>query len=123
MTSSCTFLVLIKFHELCCDFHGQVHILGEIGTNVPHGRGRPNHQARPALQVQPALTGAADPAPWLVPGPMHFFSCGHNLDERDPPRKRQFDRMDVVRITWINESTCSADQPPQPLFQGNPRRP
>jgi hypothetical protein len=55
MTSSCTFLVLIKFHELCFDFHGQVHILGEIGTNVPHGRGRPNHQARPALQVQPTL--------------------------------------------------------------------
>jgi hypothetical protein len=36
---SCTFLVLIKFHELCCEFHRQVHILREIGTNVPHEQG------------------------------------------------------------------------------------
>jgi hypothetical protein len=56
-------------------------------------------------------------------GLMHLLSRGHNLDERDPLRKRQFDRMDEVWITWINGSTCPADQPPQPSFQGNPRRP
>jgi hypothetical protein len=67
------------------------------------------------------LAGAAGPAPWLVPGPMHHLSREHNLDERDPPRKHQFDRMEEVRITWINGSTCSADQQPQPSFQGNPR--
>jgi hypothetical protein len=45
-----------KFHELCCDFHEQVHILGEIGTNVPHGLGT----AEPPGAVGPA--GAAGPA-------------------------------------------------------------
>jgi hypothetical protein len=59
---SCTFLVLIKFHELCCDFHGQVRILREIGTNVPHGLGtaEPQGTASPADVAGPA--GAAGPA-------------------------------------------------------------
>jgi hypothetical protein len=69
---------------------------------------------RPVLQVQPALPGAAASAPWHVSGPMHLLSSEHNLDERDGPRKRRFDQMDEVRITWINGSTCPADQPPQP---------
>jgi hypothetical protein len=68
-------LVLIKFHELCCEFHRQVHILGEIGTNVPHGLGT----AEPLGTTGPA--GAAGPAPWLLPGPMHLLSREHNLDE------------------------------------------
>jgi hypothetical protein len=54
---------------------------------------------------------------------MHLLSRGHNLDDRDRPRKCRFDRMDDVRITWINGSTCPADQPPQPSFQGNSRHP
>jgi hypothetical protein len=126
---SCTFLVLIRFHELCCDFHGQVHIWGEIGTNMSHKLGTAEPPARAALQmrsssqVRPALPGVAAPAPWLVPSPIHLLSCRHNLDEWDRPRKRQFDRMDEVRITWINGSTYTAVQPPQPSFQSNPRHP
>jgi hypothetical protein len=91
--------------------------LGEIGTNVPHGLGT----AEPPGRVGAA--GAAGPAPWLVRGPMHLLFREHNLDERDPPRKRRFDRMEDVRITWINGSTCPAAQPPQPSFQGDPRHP
>jgi hypothetical protein len=56
---------------------------------------------------------------WSNAPPLHR----HNLDDRDRPRKRQFDRMDEVRITWINGSTCPADQPPQLSFPGNPRHP
>jgi hypothetical protein len=115
-TSLCTFLVIIKFHELGCEFHGQVHIFGVIGTNVPHGLGT----AVPLGTT--SLAGATAPAPWLVPSPMHLLSHGHNLDERDRSRKPRFDRMDEVRITWINGSTCRADRPPQPSFQGNFRR-
>jgi hypothetical protein len=68
------------FHELCCDFYWLVHILGEIGTNMPHGLGT----AEPPGTTSPAgvagLAGAANPATWLVPGPMHLLSCEHNLD-------------------------------------------
>jgi hypothetical protein len=53
----------------------QVHILGEIRTNVQHGRGT----AGPVGAIGPA--GVAAPAPWLVPSPMHLLSRGHNLDE------------------------------------------
>jgi hypothetical protein len=63
-----TFLVLIKFHELFCEFHRQVHILGEIGTNVPHEQGT----AEPPSTADPA--GVSGPAPWLVPGPEHLLS-------------------------------------------------
>jgi hypothetical protein len=73
--------------------------------------------------VRTALPGAAAPAPWHVAGPTHPLSRRHNLDERDRPMKRRFDRMDEVRISWINGSTCPADQPPQASFQGNPRVP
>jgi hypothetical protein len=96
---------------------------------VPHGLGTaaPPGTAGPAgaagLAGVAGSAGAAAPAPWNVSGPMHLLSRGHNLDERDRPRKRRFDRMDEVRITWINGSTCLADQLPQPSFQGNPRRP
>jgi hypothetical protein len=80
---SCTFLVLIKFHELCCEFHRQVHILGEIGTNVPHEQGtaEPPGPAGPAGAA--GLAGVAGPAPWLVPGPEHLLSLEQYLDEHD----------------------------------------
>jgi hypothetical protein len=87
------------------------------------GKARLALQVRPALQVQPALPGAATPTPWHVSSPIHLLSRGQNLNERDRPRKRQFDRMDEVSITWIYGSTCPANQPPQPSFQGNPKRP
>jgi hypothetical protein len=68
--------------------------LGEIGTNMPHGLGKsePPGMAGPAGVA--GLEGAAGHAPWLVPGPMHLLSRGHNLDERDPQRKRRFNRID-----------------------------
>jgi hypothetical protein len=102
---------------------------------VPHGRGTtaPPGTAGPtgavdlvgAVGLAGAIgpAGAAAPTPWLVSGPMHLLSHGHNLDERDRPRKLRFDRLDEVRITWINGSTCPVEQPPQLSFQGNPRRP
>jgi hypothetical protein len=74
---SCTFLVLIKFHEMCCEVHRQVHILGKIGTNVPHEQGT----AEPPGPVSPA--GAASLAPWLVPSPEDFLSHEQYLDEHD----------------------------------------
>jgi hypothetical protein len=74
---SCIFLVLIKFHELCCDFHGQIHILGEIGTNVPHEQGTTG----PAGPAGPA--GAAGHAPWIMPGPEHLLSLEQHLEEHD----------------------------------------
>jgi hypothetical protein len=74
---SCIFLVLIKFHELCCEFHGQVHILGEIGTNVPHEQGT----AEPPGLAGPA--GMVGPAPWLVPSPEHLLSLEQHLEEHD----------------------------------------
>jgi hypothetical protein len=77
-------------------FMGRYTFLGEIGTNVPHGLGT----VAPPGVAGPA--GAAGPTPWLVPSPMHLLSRGHNLDEQDPPRKHQFDRMEEVRITRIN---------------------
>jgi hypothetical protein len=117
MTSLCTFLVPIKFHELCCDFYGLVHIYGENGTHMPHELGTP----APLGMACPA--GAAAPARWHVFSPKHLLSRWHNLDEQDQPRKHRFDRMDGVRITWINGSTFLADQPPQPSFQGHPERP
>jgi hypothetical protein len=97
--------------------------LGEIGTNVPHWLGTAG------LAGAAGLAGVAGPArcghtcPVARTCPIHLLSHRHNLDERDRPRKRRFDRMDEVRITWINGSTCLADQPTQPSFQGNPRRP
>jgi hypothetical protein len=95
---------------------------------------RPHHQARTALQVRPAwqmrpalqarstLPGVAAPTPCHVLGPKHFLPRVHNLDERDWSRKRRFDRMDEVMITWINGSTSSADQLPRPSFQEHPER-
>jgi hypothetical protein len=56
-------------HLLYCAFHRQVHILGEIGTNVPHGIGT----AEPP--------GAVGPAPWHNPSPRHPLSSEHKLDE------------------------------------------
>jgi hypothetical protein len=67
----CTFLVLIKFHELCCDFHRKVHILGEIGTNTTHVLGT----AEPL--------GTTGPAPCRVPSRKHRLVLKHNLDEQD----------------------------------------
>jgi hypothetical protein len=119
---SCTYLVLIKFHELCCEFHRLVHILEEIGSNMPHGLGTAEPPGTTGPVGAAGLAGAAGPTPWHMLSPMHLLSCEHNLDKRDPPRKHWFDRMDEVRITWINGSTCPAVQPPQPS-QGNPRRP
>jgi hypothetical protein len=87
---------------------------------VPHGLGTVAPPGTDGLAGAASLVGAAGPrgaagpALWLVPGPMHLLSRRHNLDKRDQPRKRRFDSMDEVRITWINGSTCSADQPPQP---------
>jgi hypothetical protein len=52
----------------------------------------------------------------------HGLPRVHNLDERHWSRKRRFDRMDEVMITWINGSTSRADQPPQPSFQDHPER-
>jgi hypothetical protein len=43
-------LILIKFHELCCNFYEQVHIYGGNGTNEPH---------EPGTTAQP---GTASPA-------------------------------------------------------------
>jgi hypothetical protein len=73
----------IKFHELCCEFHRQVHILGEIGTNVPHelGTAEPPGLASPARAA--GLAGAAGPAPWLVPSLEHLLSLKQYLDEHD----------------------------------------
>jgi hypothetical protein len=67
--------------------------LGEIGTNMPHALGT----AEPPGTTGP--TGVAGPAPRLVPSPIHLLSHEHNLDERDPPMKHRFDRMEEVRIT------------------------
>jgi hypothetical protein len=90
---------------------------------VPHGLGTaaPPGMASPAGAADPI--GAAAPALWHASSSTHLLSRGHNFDERDRPRKRRFGLMDEVRITWINGSTCPADQRPQPSFQGNPRRP
>jgi hypothetical protein len=68
------------------------------------------------------LASAASPALCHVLAPEHFLPHVHNLDERDLSRKRWFDRMDEVVITWINGSTSSADQPPQLSFQEHPER-
>jgi hypothetical protein len=56
---------------LYCKFHRQLHILGEIGTNVPHEQGT----AEPL--------GPAGPAPWLIPGPENLLSLEQYLDEHD----------------------------------------
>jgi hypothetical protein len=66
------------------------------------------------------MPGATGLAPCHVLGPEHFLPRVHNLDERDLSRKRRFDRMDEVVITWINGSTSLADQLPQPSFQEHP---
>jgi hypothetical protein len=87
----------------------------EQGTDEPPGPVGPVGAAGPV--------GAVDPAPWPVPRPVNLLSCEHHFNERDPPRKRPFDRMEEVRITWTNGSTSPAVQPPQPSFQGNPRCP
>jgi hypothetical protein len=65
-----------------------------LGTAAPPGTAGPAGAAHLAGAV--GLAGEAAPASWKVPGPMHLLSRGHNLDERDPPRKRRFDRMDEV---------------------------
>jgi hypothetical protein len=89
---------------------------------MPHGLGTAEPPGTTGPVGAAGLAGAAGPTPWHILSPMHLLSREHNLDERDPPRKRWFDRMDEVRITWINGSTCLVIQPPQPS-QGNPRRP
>jgi hypothetical protein len=114
---SCTFLVLIKFHELCYDFHRQVNILGEFGTNTPHVL----RTAEPPGPTEPA--DAADRTPWHDSGPKHPHSLEHNLDEHDSLKKCQFDQMVEARITWINGSTFPIAQLPQPSSRGDPRRP
>jgi hypothetical protein len=86
--------------------------LGEIGTNTSHVLGT----AEPPGTTGPA--GAAGPAPWRVPGPKHRLSHEHNLDERYSLRKQWFDQMVESRITWINGSTYSVTQPPQPSSRG-----
>jgi hypothetical protein len=120
---SCTYLILIKLHELRCDFHRQVHILGEIGNNIPHvlGTAEPPGTAGPAGGV--GLVGAACPATWRVPSPKHRLSLEHNLDKRDSLRKHRFDQMVETRITWIHVSNYPVTQPPQSSSRGDPRRP
>jgi hypothetical protein len=61
---------------LCCEFHRQVHILGEIGTNVPHEQGT----AEPPGPTGPA--GAAGPTS-VVPGPKHLISLEQYMDKHD----------------------------------------
>jgi hypothetical protein len=63
MTSFMHIFITKKFHELCSEFHRQVHILREIGTNVPHVQGT-TELPGPAGPV-----GAAGLAPWLMTGP------------------------------------------------------
>jgi hypothetical protein len=82
-TSFMHIFIVIKFHELCCDFYGQVHILGTIGTNMPHGLGTaaPPGRAGPAGAAVPA--GAAALSPWHASSPSHILSRRHNLNEQD----------------------------------------
>jgi hypothetical protein len=91
---------------LCCDFHRQVHILGEIGTNTPHVLGT----AEPPGTTGRA--GAVGPTLWCVLGSKHRLSLEHNLDEQDSQRKCRFDQMVEARMTWINGSTYPVTQPP-----------
>jgi hypothetical protein len=75
--------VLIKFHELCCEFHRQVHILGEIGTYVSHEQGMAEPPGPPGPAGAADLAGAAGPTLCLVPGPEHFLSLDQHLDKHD----------------------------------------
>jgi hypothetical protein len=102
---------------------GMYTFRGEMEPTCHTSHERPHHQAQPALQVRPAwqvrsaLAGAGGPALCHVLGLEHFLHHVHNLDGQDLSRKRHFDRMGEVVITWINASTSPADQPPQPSFQ------
>jgi hypothetical protein len=93
----------------------QVQILEEFDTNTPHVLGT----TEPPGTVGPV--GAGSPASWRVSGLEHPFSLEHNLDERDSLKKCRFDQMVEARITWINGSTYTVTQPPQPSSRGNPR--
>jgi hypothetical protein len=105
---------------LCCEFHRQVHIFGEFGTNTPHvpGTAQPPGPTEPTCAVGPA--GAAGPTWWHDPGLEHPHSLEHNLDECDSLKKRRFDQMVEARFTWINGFTYPIAQPPQQSSKGDP---
>jgi hypothetical protein len=73
----------MKIHELCCEFYIQVHILGEIGTNMPNelDTAEPPVPLGPAGAVGPE--SAAGPTPWLMPSPEHLLYLEQHLDEHD----------------------------------------
>jgi hypothetical protein len=114
MASFMHIVMIDKVPQVVLWFSWVVHILGEIGTNVPHGLGT----AEPPATAGP--TGAAGSALWHDPGPEHLLSRGHNLDEQDQPRKHRFDPKVEARIIG---STCLGVQLPQSSFQGDPRLP
>jgi hypothetical protein len=72
-----------KVPQLCCEFHRKVHIWGEIGINVPHEQGTAEPPGPAGLKGSAGPAGAADHAPWLVPGPEHLLSLEQHLDEHD----------------------------------------
>jgi hypothetical protein len=74
------FLVLIKFHQLCCKFYMQVHIWHTTWVAGQHqpGAASPAGEARPAGAT--GLVGAANPAPRHDSGPGDYHFDEHALD-------------------------------------------
>jgi hypothetical protein len=114
---SCTFLVLIKFHELCCEFYRQVHIFGRISDQhaTCARRGRFTWFGWTCKCGRPCpVTHLWFEAPSLPQA---------HLDEWDSLVKHRFDQRVKVGITWIHGSTYPPDQPSQPSLKSNPRHP
>jgi hypothetical protein len=105
---SCIFLLLIKFHELCCDVYRKVHILGDFRTNAPHvlGTAGPARHNRPCPVVR--LWSRAPPLPRAQLGRARFTE------------ERRFDQRVEARI---NGSTYLIAQLSQPTSRGDPKRP
>jgi hypothetical protein len=79
--------------------------LREFRANTPHVpfTAEPHGPAEPAGADGPA--GAAGPTQWYDPGPEHFYSLEHNLDDCDSLEECRFDQTLNSRIALIIGST------------------